>query len=297
MGKFKKIFILLFILFVVNFLTAFYFINLFRRDYALGTLNLINFHFIFLILSFLILNGIFISIGAVLFKKADWIKENRIAEEIFNVETKTNKILTFLAILLLIYVTHYVPTLIHEFGHGIASILTGGYFNYIEIHLDTGGLTSGVLFLPTTLTGVFFSLSGLLAEAPFLIISLLILFSYRKRSNSSGLLFMIVMISLLATLLYFSFYPLFNIRSDALSIANHLKISPFIIFLIFLPPFIAAILILVKFIHSFYKNNLNRKFKFVWIYIISLIAYFVLMGSLAVINELFIPLPPILIIY
>lgn len=297
MSKLTKVITLVFVLFVVNFIATFYFINLFRKDYALGMLNLIAYHSIIPIVSFLVLNGLFISIGVIVSIKGNRMRESRIANGFFSVEAKTSKFLTVLILVSLLYGIGFVMTLVHEFGHGIARILAGGYFNRIVMELYNGGYATYHVSSLTPLVRSLVSLSGYLAEVGVSIPLLLILFSRRKESKFIGLLLILLMIPLIGTLGYFTIFPLFGLHSDTLTIAEKLNIHPFIMSLIFLPQLIIAIVITVKFVISYYKTTLERNKAFLIIAFISLAVYFVLLGTITAIHELIVPLPPLLAIY
>ncbi len=292
----------LMIIFIFNIYNAFNIINIFRRDYS-GDFSIfpINNHIVYLI----ILNVIFISISILLLIKLDVFKENRmihgvqsfllrIRNRLFILEKPSDKLISIFLLTCLFYIVGLINLYIHEFGHAMADIIVGTYYNEIRINFFLQGWASGGEIL---LIDPFFiqkrtviSLGGLFAECLFAFFLLFTILWKKEKNNFSWLLSIVIsMLFLNRVAVYFTFPHLLNISSDVLGLVN-LGYDPRDLFYIFFPFLIFTIFITSKLILKLYKTSLKRNKLFLGIYFLSLTVYIVFLVIFSVINDYVIPL-------
>lgn len=290
------------ILCVFNIYISFNLINIFRRDYNgdFSIFPLSNY-----LAYIIIINVVFLSVSLLLLMKLDSFKENRlilgvqsffykIKDNILLLEKTTDKLLAIFLLFCLFYIIGILNLYIHEFGHAMADIIFGTYYNEIRINFFLQGWTSGGGILATDefhtqkVTGIL--LGGLFSECIFTLFSLIIILWKEEKNNFTWLLSIVIsMLFLNRVALYFTFPQLLNIRSDVLGLVS-LGYDPRDLFYIFFPFLIITIVITSKLISKLYKTSLNRNKLFLGIYFISLTLYIVVLVILSVINEFVIPL-------
>ncbi|MFX0020578.1 MAG: hypothetical protein ACFFAK_00870 [Promethearchaeota archaeon] len=293
--------ILLRILCVFNIYISFNLINIFRRDYNgdLSIFPLSNY-----IAYIIIINAVFLSVSLLVLMKLDAVKENRfiisvqsffckLKKNIFMLEKATDKLLSILLLLCLLFIVGFLSIYIHEFGHAMADVLVGTYYKEIRIYSFFQGWAAGHLLgtdVFLLLKANIISFGGLVAESLFASISLLFILQKKEKNSFTWLLSIVIsMLFLNRVLLYFTFPQFFNINSDVLSLVNS-GWDPWIVFFIFFPFLIVTLVLTLKLISGFYKTSLGSKKKFLIIYFFSLIIYIVILNVLKVIHEFITPL-------
>lgn len=276
-------------------------INTLQRDYNgdLSKFPLINYG-----MYFIIVNLVFLSLSFLLLMKLDSFKENRFIrgaqnffyktkDNIFMYEKMNDKILSIFLLFCLFYLIGFLNLYIHEFGHAMANILVGTYYNEIRIPLYLQGWTAGggipadKLFI---LKRTIILLGGLITECIFALFLLIFILHKKNKSNFTWLLAIAIsMLFLNRVALYFTFPQLVNIRSDSLALVN-IGYDPWIIFFIFFPFLIMTFVLTLKLISKFYKTSLKNNKKFLIIYFISLTSYIVVLNVLKLLNESVSPL-------
>ncbi|MHA1427872.1 MAG: M50 family metallopeptidase [Candidatus Helarchaeota archaeon] len=191
---------------------------------------------------------------------------------LFFSKTKVDKIISVLVISCLIYGFTFIFTLIHELSHVFVINLLGGYADYIEINYTLFGYTHiPGLFLNSYL--LLFYLAGLFGEIFVGLILLKITFYFREKYRFIFFLsLVIIMISIIAPLFYFTLTPMFS-QSDGYYISQILNIPSFIISLIFLPLLIFSIFFFGKNVYKFYVTFLNSKREFLYILLYGFIIF------------------------
>lgn len=294
--------VLLGIICVLNIYYLFNIINSFRRDY---NSNFSDFPLYNLIVYVITVNTAFLSVSLLLLIKLEVLKKNRIARSvqsffikirnrIFILEKPSDKIISIFLLVCLFYIVGLINLYVHEFGHAIADIIVGTYYNEIRINFFLQGWTSGGEIL---LIDPFFiqkrtviSLGGLFAECSFAFFLLITILWKKEKNNFSWLLSIVIsMLFLNRVALYFTFPHLLNISSDVLGLVN-LGYDPRYLFYIFFPFLIFTIFITSKLILKIYKTSLKRNKLFLGIYFLSLTVYIVFLVILSAINDYVIPL-------
>ncbi|MGB5911386.1 MAG: M50 family metallopeptidase [Promethearchaeia archaeon] len=293
--------ILLSIICVFNIYVSFNLINIFRRDYNgdLSIFPLSNY-----IAYLIIANLVFLSFSLLFLVKLDAFKENRfiikvqsffykIKNNIFVLEKITDKLLSIFLLFCLFCVVGFLNLYIHEFGHAIADILVGTYYQEIRIPIYLQGWASGGgipadEFFDFKLTVIL--LGGLITECIFALFSLIIILRKKDKGNFTWILSIVIsMLFLNRVALYFTFPQLVNIRSDSLALVS-IGYDPWILFFIFFPFLILTFVLTFKLMSRFYKTSLKRNKKFLSIYFLSLIIYIVVLNVLRLIDEFITPL-------
>ncbi len=293
--------LLLSILCVFNIYISFNLINIFRRDYNgdLSIFPLSNY-----IAYIIIINAVFLSFSLLLLMKLDAVKQNRfiisaqsffckLKKSIFMLEKTTDKLLSIFLLFCLFYVVGFINLYIHEFGHAMADVLVGTYYEEIRIYLFLQGWAAGHLlgsdeFL--LLKSNIISFGGLVAECLFASISLFIILRKKEKNSFTWLLSIVIsMLFLNRVALYFTFPQFLNINSDVLSLVNT-GWDPWMLFFIFFPFLIMTFALTLKLISRLYKTSLKSNKKFLIIYFLSLTTYIVVLNVLKLIDEFITPL-------
>ena len=263
-----------------NFYAILSIINSFRRDY---NYDITNFPLFSSLLYFIFYNAVLLTIIVVITLNFKLFNENQLVRKIrailrkissifFNPETMLQKILSFILLLFFFYILAFLSTLIHEFGHGIAKIICGGYYDKININLFLGGAAYTVGGSYTTQCSILTFLAGLLAEIIFGLILLIILISMKTRNKFRKFSILNVLTAFLINGIgYFTIYSLLDTHSDARTLANILNIHPIAIFLITLPFLIGIISYSLFNLWKFYKNFFKPNKFFPCIYFICII--------------------------
>ncbi len=294
--------IFLTVFFIFNINVTFNIINIFRRDYSedFSIFPLSN-----IVAYIVIINIVIISISILLHIKFDDFKENhaiiriqsfffKIRDNIFLLEKTSDKLISIILLACLFYIIGLINLYIHEFGHAMADIIVGTYYNEIRINFFLQGWTSGGGILATdpfhTQKLTVILLGGLFTECIFALFSLVVILWKKEKNNFTWLLSIIIsMLFLNRVALYFTFPHLLNIRSDVLGLVS-LGYDPRDLFYIFFPFLIFTIVITSKLIAKLYKTSLKRNNMFLGIYFLSLTVYIVLLVVLSAINEFVISL-------
>lgn len=293
--------IFLAILSMFNLYVIFNLINIIRRDFngdfsifplGIYLVYLIPIDLVFILFSFLVL------LKFDIFRKNRFITRvqsffYKVKKNIFKLDKFSDILLSIFLFFCLFYVVGFLNLYIHEFGHAMAYIIVGSYYKEIRIFMFLQGWASGYLtgydpFL--LLKASIVSLGGLILECIFAVIALSLLLWKKKKNNFTWLISIIIsMLFLNRVMLYFTFPPVLNINSDALSLV-YAGFDPWILFFSFLPFLIISFLITLKLISRLYKTSLKNNKKFVLIYFLSLIIYIVILNILAAIDEFITPL-------
>jgi len=255
-------------------------INAYRRDYNydINFFPLLNY-----LLYFILYNAslLFIIIVYILnfkrFNETQIIRKARnalrkISSNFFNPETTLQKVLSIVLLLCFFYILGFLTTLVHEFGHCIARVLCGGYYEKIEINLFLGGRAYSTGGSYTTQCRILSSLAGLLAEVIVGSVLFVILISIKKRNKFWAL----SVLNVLTTLFIhgvgnFTIYSLLDTHSDARTLSNILNINPITIFWITLPFFIGIIGYSLIILWKFYKNFFKPQIFFPTFYFICIL--------------------------
>ena len=236
--------------------------------------------------------------------KLDTFRENRFIhgiqtffykakDNIFIFEKNTDKLLSIFLLFCLFYVVGFLNLYIHEFGHAMADIFVGTYYQEIRINIYLQGWASGGGipadgFFYHKLTVVL--LGGLITECLFALFSLIIILRKKDKSNFMWLLSIVIsMLFLNRVALYFTFPQLVNISSDSLALVS-IGYDPWILFFIFFPLLIMTFALTLKLMSRFYKTSLKSNKKFLIIYFLSLTTYIVVLNVLRLIDDLITPL-------
>ncbi|MFX0043469.1 MAG: M50 family metallopeptidase [Candidatus Hodarchaeota archaeon] len=286
---------------VFNLNIAFNIINTFRRDYN-GDISL--FPLINYIAYLIIVNAVFISLSFFLLIKLEAFKENsfirsvqtffyKARDNIFIYDKNTDILLSIFLLFCLFYIVGFLNLYIHEFGHAMADIFVGTYYQEIRINIYLQGWTSGggipadKLFYPKRTVIL---LGGLIIECIFALFLLIIILRKKVKSNFTWLLSIAIsMLFLNRVALYFTFPQLVNIRSDSLALVN-IGYDPWILFFIFFPFLIITFIFTFKLISRFYKTSVKNNKKFLCVYFLGLTTYIVVLNILKLIDKSGIPL-------
>jgi len=232
------------------------------------------------------------------FKKIRFIRDVRsffykVRDNIFIFEKTTDKLMSIFLLFCLFYIVGFINLYIHEFGHAMADIFVGTYYQEIRINIYLQGWTSGggipadEFFFPKYTV---ISLGGLIVESIFALFSLIIILRKKDKSNFTWLLSIAIsMLFLNRVALYFTFPQLLNISSDSLALVN-IGYDPWFLFFIFFPFLIMTFVLTFKLMSRFYKTSLRGNKKFLSIYFLSLTTYIVVLVILGVIDEYITPL-------
>jgi len=281
--KERNILILSGVLSVFNIYTIFSMINSFRRDYGSSFEVFPIFNYISYLMLF---NAIFLIYNLIFLLYFDKLKQTyfikkiqnffySLRDNIFKIDKRKDRVLSLLLVFIILYIVGFTSLFTHEFGHAMANIIFGRYFDHIEITLSLQGLTYGggsielQMFQRTILY-----LAGLISETIFALIALIFLLSKKEKNKFSFFLSIAIsMLFLNRVALYFTFPQLLGITSDTFSMVTYLGYDPWILFLIFLPYLIITVEITLQLIKKFYRSQLSGEKDFISIFILGLVSY------------------------
>ncbi|MBY8991366.1 MAG: M50 family metallopeptidase [Candidatus Lokiarchaeota archaeon] len=255
-------------------------INAYRRDYNydINLFPLLNYLLYFILynaslmfmITVYILNFKRFNENQIIRKAKNSLK--RISSNFFKPKTTLQKVISIGLLLCFVYILGFLTTLVHEFGHSIARVLCGGYYEKIEINFFLGGRAYSAGGSYTTQYMILSNLSGLLAEVIVgsVLFAIFLLIKRRNRFWTFSVL------NVLTTLFihgvgYFTIYSVLDTHSDARTLSNILNISPITVFWITLPFFIGIIIYSLIMLWKFYKNFFKPQIFFPAFYFICIL--------------------------